>query len=55
MDSALKVGRFQREGGGQAKKTSLWMSGKKRERVSGCKSSPGGFRESWFHSTSTQT
>ena len=54
MDSTVKEGRFpERE---KARKESLPRRGRrKRERVSGRKSSPGRSAESWFHSKSGQT
>ena len=50
VDSTVKEGRFQ-EGKGRASKKSLpRTSGRKHERVSGRKSSPGRSAEPWFHS-----
>ena len=51
MESTVKEGRFQRGKQGHANKESLSSrSGRKHERVSGRKSSPGQSAESWFHS-----
>ena len=51
VESTAKEGRFRGEEGEQAKRRSR----RKHQRVSGCKSSPGGSGHSWFHSKSGQT
>ena len=52
--STVKEGRVPKRRRRASKEISSWGGRRKHERMSGCKSPPGGSTESWFHSKSGQ-